>query len=171
MLVPDRAHAVVVVAGLPGAGKTTLVLREANVLDSDRVRETWRPLMAGLPYRLWRPAAHAWHWISIWRALGRPGGVIVVRPFTHRGLRCAVLRRARRFGRPVHLVVVDATPEEARAGQRTRGRTLGPRAMRRHVRRWSAARLDDEGWTSVTVIPRRRVPAPPPAGRPAPVPA
>lgn len=154
MLIPPHADAVVVVAGLPGAGKTTLVAGEPRTLDSDAVRERWAPRLRWLPYRLWRPAVHAWHWASIWRALGRPEGVVLVRPFTWTPLRRAVLRRARWRHAEVHLVVVDATPAQARAGQRARGRMLRDRAMRRHERRWATADVRAEGWSSVTVVRR-----------------
>ena len=142
------------VAGLPGAGKTTLVAGEPRALDSDTLRLAWAPRLAPLPYPLWRPAVHARHWIAIWRALKRPQGVIVVRPFTCGWLRRAVLRRARRHHPAVHLVVVDATPAQARAGQRARGRMLRERAMRRHERRWARAAFAREPWTSVVHVPR-----------------
>jgi predicted kinase len=145
---------VVVVAGLPGAGKTTLVAGEPRVLDSDGVREAWRPRLAPVPYRLWRPLVHVWHLAAVWRALGRPGGVVVVRPFSSPWLRRAVLRRARRHHPAVHLVVVDATPAQARAGQRARGRAIGERRMRRHERRWARADLGQEPWTTVTRLRR-----------------
>jgi predicted kinase len=155
VLLAPRSGAVVVVAGLPGAGKTTLVAAERGALDSDALRETWAPNLRGLPYALWRPLVHAWHWLAIWRAAGRPEGVILVRPFTTGWLRRAVLRRARRHHPAVHLVVVDATPAQARAGQRARGRTVGERAMRRHERRWARADLAREPWTTVTRVPAR----------------
>jgi len=144
-----------VVAGLPGAGKTTLVAAEPRALDSDALREAWAPRLRGVPYALWRPLVHAWHWLAIWRATGRPEGVILVRPFTTGWLRRAVLSRARRHHPAVHLVVVDATPAQARAGQRARGRTVGERAMRRHERRWARADLAHEPWTTVTRLPAR----------------
>jgi predicted kinase len=150
VLLEPRSTAVVVVAGLPGAGKTTLVASEPRALDSDAVREAWAPRLAPLPYAFWRPLAHAWHLLAVWRALGRPDGVIVVRPFTHAWLRRAVLRRARRHHPSVHLVVVDATPEQARAGQEARGRSVRERAMRRHERRWERADFAREPWTSVS---------------------
>ncbi len=149
-----HATAVVVVAGLPGAGKTTLVRHVPHALDSDRVREAWAPRLRLVPYALWRPAVHARHLQLVWRALGRPEGAIVVRPFTSAWLRRAVLRRARRHHAAVHLVVVDATAEQARAGQRARGRAVRERAMRRHERRWSEAELEREPWTTVTRVPR-----------------
>ena len=144
------------VAGLRGAGKTTLVAAEPRALDSDALREAWAPRLRGVPYALWRPLVHAWHWLAIWRAAGRPEGVILVRPFTTGWLRRAVLSRARRHHPAVHLVVVDATPAQARAGQRARGRTVGERAMRRHERRWARADLAREPWTTVTRLPARR---------------
>ena len=143
-----------VVAGLPGAGKTTLVAGEPRALDSDAVREAWAPRLRGIPYALWRPLAHAWHWLVLWRALGRQEGVIVVRPFTSARARRAVLRRARRRHDAVHLVVVEATPAQARAGQLARGRTVAGRAMERHVRRWIGAGLEHEGWTTVLRLTR-----------------
>jgi hypothetical protein len=158
VLLAPRSTAVVVVAGLPGAGKTTLVASEPRALDSDAVRVAWAPRLARLPYALWRPLVHAWHWIAIWRALAQPDGVIVVRPFTSGWLRRAVLRRARRHHAAVHLVVVDATPAEARAGQRERGRTIRERAMRRHERRWSGADFAREPWTTVTRLRARSAP-------------
>jgi hypothetical protein len=98
--------------------------------------------------------------VLLWSALGRPEGVVVVRPFTAGWMRRAVLRRARRRHPAVHLVVVAATPAQARAGQSERGRVVGERAMRRHERRWAAADLAGEGWTTVRVARRSRGPGP-----------
>src|SRR5688500_2012440 len=154
MLLEPGSRDVVVVAGLPGAGKTTLVAREPRALDSDALRERWAPRLRPLPYALWRPLVHLSHWIVLWRALGRPEGVVVVRPFTAGWMRRAVLRRARRHHPAVRLVVVAATPTQARAGQAERGRVVGERAMRRHERRWAAADLAAEGWTTVLVAAR-----------------
>ena len=166
MLLEPDSRDVVVVAGLPGAGKTTLTAAEPRALDSDRVRAAWAPRLGRLPYPLWRPLVHAWHWLSIWRALARPEGVVVVRPFTTGWTRRAVLRRARRHHPAVHLVVVAATPAQARAGQLTRGRTIGERAMRRHERRWAAADLTGEGWTTVLVAARSQGTLSPPSADP-----
>ncbi len=147
---------VVVVAGLPGAGKTTLVSGDPSALDSDALRVSMAPRFGRLPYGVWRPLVHARHWLAIWRALKRPEGVTVVRPFTTGWLRRAVLRRARAHHAEVHLVVVEATPEQARAGQRARGRTVRERAMRRHERLWAGADLHAEPWTTITHVTRER---------------
>jgi hypothetical protein len=152
---------VVVVAGLPGAGKTTLVAGEPRALDSDAIREAWAPRLARLPYPLWRPLVHAWHWVLLWRALKRPEGVVIVRPFTSGRLRRAVLRRARRHHPGVHLVVVAATPAQARGGQHARGRTVREPAMRRHERRWASADFASEPWTTVTMVRRAGLSEPP----------
>jgi predicted kinase len=154
VLLAPESTAVIVVAGLPGAGKTTLVASDRRALDSDALREAWAPRLARLPYRLWRPLVHARHWVAIWRALKRPDGVIIVRPFTSSWLRRAVLRRAGRNHPAVHLVVVDATTAQARAGQRARGRTVREPAMRRHERRWARADFAREPWTTVTRVRR-----------------
>jgi predicted kinase len=158
----DRPATTVVVAGLPGAGKTTLVDRldpaGRVVLDSDRVRRRWAPRLGRLPYALWRPAVHAAHWLAVRRALRAGRRCVVVRPFTSRRSRWLVLRWAREAP---DLVVVRATPTEARAGQRRRGRTVSGRAMARHERAWAAALpgLASEGWASVELLDR---PAPRP---------
>jgi predicted kinase len=165
VLLAADSNDVVVVAGLPGAGKTTLVAAEPRAVDSDAVREAWAPRLAPLPYRIWRPLVHARHWVAIWRALGRSDGVVVVRPFTSTWTRRSVLRRALRHHAAVHLVVVEATPAQAREGQRARGRTISARAMRRHERRWASANLAAEPWTTMTRVPSRaaRARAHPPA--------
>jgi hypothetical protein len=163
LLAPGSA-CVIVVAGLPGAGKTTLVGSDPRALDSDALREAWAPRLGRLPYALWRPLVHARHWVAIWRALKLPDGVIVVRPFTHGWLRRAVLRRARRFHPAVRLVVVDATPAQSRAGQRARGRSVSERAMRRHERRWARAEFRREPWTTITRVPGHQAGAPRRAG-------
>jgi len=168
VLLPRDSADVAVVAGLPGAGKTTLAASEPRALDSEALRVAWARRLAPVPYPLWRPLVHLRHLIAIWRALGRPEGVVVVRPFTSAWLRRAVLRRARRHHQAVHLVVVDASPAQARAGREARGRTVREAAMRRHERRWARADLAREGWTTVTYVPRTD-PEPPAAAAPAPL--
>jgi predicted kinase len=158
----------VVIAGLPGSGKTTLLrglLPAAGPgvvgLDNELVAE--RLVRAGvrLPYRLVRPWVHGWHRWRVLRTIAGPVPVVVLTdPWTRAGWRRAVLVAARWAGRPVHLVVLDASPAAAEAGQASRGRSLSARAMRRHTTRWAevlgSAGLPDPhaGVRRVTVVDR-----------------
>ncbi|WP_320109493.1 hypothetical protein [Amycolatopsis mediterranei] len=93
-----------VVAGLPGAGKTTM-LRHAvaglPVLDSDQVRARLGAVVPSVvPYRCYRPVVHAWHRLRIVGCALGPALLSVVRcrvPVTlHRPERRIVQRPARR---------------------------------------------------------------------------
>jgi AAA domain len=142
------ADAVVVVAGVPGAGKTTLIRRAvdrdgARVVDTDDHRRG----------RL----AYVRHYPRIARAIaGRRPAVIHSRG-THPAARRAIAMLAALRGRPAHLVMVDAGRDEAEAGQRARGRTVKASEMDRQVARWRhlMARRP-AGWASVVVLDRRQ---------------
>jgi AAA domain len=142
----DR-RVLVLVGGLPGAGKTRLLDRLLGTapagtrgLDSEQVAARLHDLGVRLPYRLLRPAVHALHRARVRRVLGGPQPVVVLTdPLTGRRRRASVLRSARRAGREVRLLLLDVDPVEARRGQVDRRRQLGPRAMARHVRRWRTA--------------------------------
>lgn len=150
------------VIGIPGAGKSTLIARAvrpsgAMVLDTDPLRRRWAAALAGLPYGLWRPFLHAAHLASIWGALGRPGGPVVIgEPGTRPFVRALMRRRAERSGRPLHLLGIDATAEEARAGQLQRRRTIRSASLERHARRWERLRrrAPNEGYASVSFLSR-----------------
>ncbi|MDT0343499.1 AAA family ATPase [Streptomyces litchfieldiae] len=131
----------VVVSGLPGSGKSTL-MRRAVVddgtlirVDSQEARERWaRRLPAWLPYSVYRPVVRLAHYAGLWRALRSPAGVLV-----HDCGRMAWVRRwlgrdARRRGRGFHLVLLDVPAETALAGQRDRGRTVSRHAFAGHQR-------------------------------------
>lgn len=162
MVLRFPADAAVLVAGIPGAGKSTLLARAADpalarVLDTDPLRVRWGRLLGPLPYPVWRPALHAAHWVAAWRALGRPGGpVLVGEPGTRRLLRRVLVRRARRAGRTVHLVGVECSAEDARAGQVARGRTIRRGSLERHAARWARTRRDarDEGFDTIRLLTR-----------------
>ncbi|MBE1579937.1 AAA family ATPase [Amycolatopsis roodepoortensis] len=155
-----------VVAGIPGAGKTTLLSRAATgaipVLDSDQVRARLRErLPPALPYRFYRPVVHLWHRARVVRfALADGGPLIVHEPSTRattRGL-LALLGRVSR--RPVRLLWLDVTPEDARAGQVARGRVIRRHSFARHVKRAEKVRraLRDgwvpSGWRGARMVTR-----------------
>ena len=142
------SNAVVVVAGVPGAGKTTLIRRAvdretANVVDTDDHRRE----------RL----LYARHYLRIAAAVaGRRPAVIHSRG-THPAARRAIAALAALRGRPAHLVMLDADRSEAEAGQRARGRTVAAAEMDRQVARWRrlmARRPEGEGWASVVTLDR-----------------
>lgn len=119
-------RSLVVVGGVPGAGKTILLdrlgaLPGTVVLDSAEPIRRWRRLP--LPYRLLRPLVHSEHHVRIAFAvlLAVCDGVVVHEPATRAASRRRLLGRARLTGRPAHLVLLDVDPATARAGQIARG--------------------------------------------------
>ena len=151
---------VVVVAGIPGAGKTTLIDRavdrtSAVVLDTDDRRR------AGKASR-WKCVRVARHYHGIVSAVLRRRDITVV---VHSRGTTVLARRlvaalAHLRGRPAHLVLLVATPTEAVDGQRRRGRTVASGEMITHVDRFAGLVADREatarreGWASVTVLDR-----------------
>lgn len=129
-----------VVAGLPGAGKTTLLRHAAGslrVLDSDQVRgRLGAVLPAAVPYRLYRPVVHVCHRarIVLFAALRR-GPLVVHEPATRASTRRWLGLVARGTRRPARLLWLDATAEEALAGQHSRARIVRGRSFARHVAR------------------------------------
>ncbi|WP_326595178.1 AAA family ATPase [Streptomyces sp. NBC_01803] len=159
----------VVVSGLPGSGKSTLMRRAAAAvpgsalirIDSQDTRERWaRRLPGWVPYAVYRPAVRLAHYARLGRALRSSAGVIV-----HDCGRTAWVRRwlgwdARRRGRQLHLVVLDVPAGTALAGQRTRGRTVSGYVFERHrravarlVAQVAAGRLPD-GCASAALLDR-----------------
>ncbi|GGZ77265.1 AAA family ATPase [Streptomyces echinoruber] len=133
---------VVVVSGLPGSGKSTLMRRTVHGrrVDSQDTRDRWEArLPRVLPYAVYRPLVRLAHYAGLRRALRRAGGVVVHDCGTQAWVRAWLGRAARRRGGALHLVVLDATPEEALAGQRHRGRGVSRYAFLRHRR--ATARL------------------------------
>ncbi|MYV56629.1 ATP-binding protein, partial [Streptomyces sp. SID3212] len=71
---------VVVVSGLPGSGKSTLIRRAAPAggIDSQDARDRWaRRLPRAVPYAVYRPLVRVTHYAGLWRAL-RSGESVVV---------------------------------------------------------------------------------------------
>jgi adenylate kinase family enzyme len=145
---PDNA--VVVVAGIPGAGKTTLIRRitsraAATVVDTDDQR------------RRGGRASNVRHYGHIAAAVwGRQPAVIHSRGTVGTLRRTITLLSALR-GRPAHLILLDAPRAAAEDGQRRRGRFVSRSRMDRETARWERLRrrgIRGEGWRSVTVLDR-----------------
>ncbi|MEU0719758.1 AAA family ATPase [Streptomyces lavendulocolor] len=127
----------VVVSGLPGSGKSTLIARTAQGrgIDSQDARERWeRRMPALLPYAVYRPLVRLAHYAGLWRALRSGAPVVVHDCGTQAWVRRWLAREAARRGRSLHLLLLDVTPGTAREGQRERGRGVSGYAFRRHRR-------------------------------------
>ncbi|MFE0699002.1 AAA family ATPase [Streptomyces sp. NPDC058872] len=127
----------VVVSGLPGSGKSTLMKRAAEGLgiDSQDARERWEARMPRiLPYAVYRPLVRLAHYAALHRALRSGAGVVVHDCGTQAWVRGWLAREARRRGRGLHLLLLDVTPDTAKAGQRARGRGVSAYAFARHRR-------------------------------------
>ncbi|MEU2158704.1 AAA family ATPase [Streptomyces sp. NPDC019396] len=160
----EFAHGdVVVISGLPGSGKSTLIRRAADGggIDSQDTRDRWGTRMPRmLPYAVYRPLVRAAHYAGLWRALRSGSGVIVHDCGTQSWVRRWLAHEARRRGRALHLLLLDVTPAVARAGQRERGRGVSPYAFHRHRRAVSRLVRDAErgrlpaGCASATLLDR-----------------
>ncbi|GHF91407.1 ATP-binding protein [Kitasatospora xanthocidica] len=134
-----------VVTGLPGSGKSTLMRRcvRAPLIDSQLVREEFAARLPGrLPYALYRPFARLAHYRRLRRAVLDGGPLAVHDCGTLPWVRSWLVRAAARQGRRVHLLLLDVDPADALDGQRRRGRGVSRYAFARHrtgvtrLRRW-----------------------------------
>ncbi|MEU2798871.1 MULTISPECIES: AAA family ATPase [unclassified Streptomyces] len=133
---------IVVVSGLPGSGKSTLIRRAAQgrAIDSQNTRDAWAAAVpALLPYALYRPLVRAAHYLGLRKALRSGRSVVVHDCGTQTWVRRWLARHAVARGRTLHLILLDVTPEVARQGQRERGRGVSGYAFARH--RHAVARL------------------------------
>ncbi|MFE9141172.1 AAA family ATPase [Streptomyces tubercidicus] len=162
----------VVVSGLPGSGKSTLMHRlvpsldgrggAVHRIDSQDVRERWeRGRLRRLPYGLYRPLVRAAHYLALGRALRSGDSVVVHDCGTLAWVRRWIARSALRGGRGAHLVLLDVAPEVALSGQESRGRGVSGYAFARHrgavgrlVGDAESARLP-EGFCSAVLLDRR----------------
>ncbi|UNZ21677.1 ATP-binding protein [Streptomyces sp. 891-h] len=131
----------VVVSGLPGGGKSTLIKAAVPAcgdvvrIDSQDTRERWeRRMPHWLPYDVYRPLVRLAHYAGL-RAALRSGAAVVVHDCgTQSWVRRWLARDAVRRGRSLHLLLLDVAPEDALAGQSARGRRVSAYAFRRHLR-------------------------------------
>ncbi|MFB7782313.1 AAA family ATPase [Streptomyces vinaceus] len=133
---------IVVVSGLPGGGKSTLIKRaaEGGGIDSQDVRERWeRRMPKAVPYGVYRPLVRFAHYWGLWRTLRSGSSAVVHDCGTQSWVRGLLATAARRRGRALHLLLLDTSPEEALAGQEARGRGVSAYAFARH--RGAVARL------------------------------
>lgn len=133
---------VVVVTGLPGSGKSTLMSRAVAGarVDSQDTRDRWDGRLAGwLPYAVYRPLVRLAHYAGLRRALRSGAGVVVHDCGTQAWVRRWLAREALRRGGALHLLLLDVTPGTALEGQRERGRGVSRYAFARH--RGAVARL------------------------------
>ncbi|MFE5817100.1 AAA family ATPase [Streptomyces sp. NPDC056479] len=132
----------VVITGLPGSGKSTLMRRtvKGTRIDSQDTRDRWDARMPGfLPYAFYRPLVRLAHYAGLRRVLRTGEGVVVHDCGTQTWVRAWLAREARRRGGTLHLLLLDVTPGTALEGQRERGRGVSRYAFLRH--RTAASRL------------------------------
>jgi predicted kinase len=144
-------NAVVVVAGLPGAGKSTLIRRAVDrsavrVVDTDDQR------------RNGRRASYVRHYGHMLAAVWGRQPVVIHSRGTLGTLRRLITLASSLRGRPAHLILLDAPRAEAEAGQQRRGRRVSRARMDREAARWDRLSRRGvprrEGWRSVAVLDR-----------------
>ncbi|MGK3939958.1 AAA family ATPase [Streptomyces caeruleatus] len=133
---------VVVITGLPGSGKSTLMKRAVQGVrvDSQDTRDRWDGRLSRLlPYAVYRPLVRLAHYAGLRRALRSGRGVVVHDCGTQAWVRGWLAREARRRGGTLHLLLLDVPADTALEGQRERGRGVSRYAFLRH--RAAASRL------------------------------
>ncbi|MEU6125995.1 AAA family ATPase [Streptomyces sp. NPDC047123] len=127
----------VVVSGLPGGGKSTL-MRQAVTgprIDSQDTRDRWaRRMPRLLPYAVYRPLVRLAHYAGLRRALRSGAGVVVHDCGTQAWVRRWLAREAARRGTALHLLLLDVPADTALQGQLARGRGVSRYAFARHRR-------------------------------------
>ena len=171
-----RVPRVVLVGGVPGAGKTTAIARVAgelpwvDALDPETFRVGLsRVLPEKTGYAAYRPLVHTLHALRVLLVLLRgpcPGRTLVVHdPATRPRRRWLFAWLARMRGWDPVLVYVDVPRALAETGQVLRGRVVDPVSFAGHWARWEALRgelagrpdtLDGARWSEVVLTDRER---------------
>ncbi|MFC5721253.1 AAA family ATPase [Streptomyces gamaensis] len=132
---------VLVVSGLPGSGKSTLIRRAVageravRRVDSQDTRERFERLLPHrLPYALARPCVRLVHYAALRRVVRTGASTVVHDSGRVRWVRAWLAREARRRGAALHLLLLDVGAATALAGQEARGRRVAPRVFARHRR-------------------------------------
>ena len=151
---------VVLVVGIPGAGKTTLIDRATRspewvVLDLDRFRRRLPPALRKVP------VPYPLYVVAVIAAIARHPYVVVESRGTYAWMRRLVAACARVCRREPVLVLLDAPVEDATAGQVRRGRLAPAWVMRWNTAHWSrlldearTGALAAEGWKRMIVLDR-----------------
>lgn len=143
---------VLIVAGIPGAGKTTLMRRifgisgtetqpvctaeGVHVLDSEQSRNYCRRCFHGIPYGVWRPAVHLLQYVRILRILSRKTPVVIHETGTRFWIPSTIRFVSALRGWQLHVVLLDVPPPVAAASQSERKRVVRRRTFEMHCRRW-----------------------------------
>ncbi len=160
LALPDRT--LVLVAGMPGAGKSSLLAGlpvdpRVAVLDSDTPRAGLRHALPGVPYGLYRWLVHLLHRLGVlWAAVTPTPVVLVHLPATAPDTRAALARLAALTGRSAPLLWLHVDPADALAGQARRGRVVPGASFTRHAVAAAQAPGPAPEWASVTVLDRER---------------
>ncbi|WP_344093437.1 AAA family ATPase, partial [Streptomyces stramineus] len=145
-----------IVSGLPGSGKSTLIRRAVPALDGrggvvwcvdsqDTRERVERRTPPWLPYALYRPLVRLAHYAALRRALGSGGSAVVHDCGQVAWVRRWAARHARRRGAAAHLLLLDVAPDTALAGQAERGREVSTYAFGRHRRAMARLAADAAG--------------------------
>lgn len=156
------ARTLLVLAGIPGAGKSHLarrLLTHVPVLEADAYITKHADLSLGQAVGEMTAEAE--------RRVATDPVLVLDATGVNAGYRYRMLRMAGRAGLAPHLLAVDATEDECTAGQIERGRMIPDQSMRSYLAMWDVLKLKiaigdlsggdpefSEGFDSATVLDR-----------------